>query len=181
MLGEGSKKIKQLCNKLRIPLKSRLTAQIIYSRVYATHQHDNYFLILCCINLACKIAETPFDDKVIFSSDKPNYKEIKEVEKYISIRINHSFNIIPLHFIYLIFTKLICKTYNHSFLDLLDEMHEDERILSIKYFHYESRGFSAGDIVISLFKDEDAKHIAEVLGLSLNYSGLDEIRETILN
>ncbi|RVD92173.1 cyclin K [Tubulinosema ratisbonensis] len=165
LLSEGNKRIKRLCNRLGIPLKTRLVAQIIYSRVFSTSQHDHEFLSLCCINLACKIIDTYFDENLIFNTNKINYKEIKEIEKYICNKINHNFNIFPIHFIYIKFAKILNKGLHYNTLTVLDEIHEDDRILKIKYFENENKMFCGGDVALSLFKDSEVSFLVDKMGM----------------
>lgn len=180
LLSEGNKRIKRLCNKLKIPLKARLVAQILYSRVYTTSQHDHEFLSLCCINLSCKIVDSCLDEFLIFNTNRINFKEIKEVEKYICNKINHSFNIVPIHFIYIKFAKALGKDLHYNTLTVLDEIHEDDRILRIKYFDNESKEFYPGDVALSLFNNDEISFLVNKLKMFINFDGIDDVRYTFL-
>lgn len=178
--------IHKITEDLHIPLKSRLIALILYANAFNKVECGHLLrLSLVCINLACKIEETYYRlEKIIehfcisFSNFEVRKDELARIEVEVAKKIDFSFEVTPVHFVYFKLIKTLNTTKPSACkMKAIEAIHLDSRILKLRYF--QNGEFSPGDVALSLIDDVELRCLAASRGIFIDFYKLNRIRSSL--
>lgn len=178
--------LNKITTDLNLPPKTKISAQIIFSRTLKLLKTINEkFLSIQSIHISCKLNEIPINLSTILNYFKCKYnlQEISlnlmtEVEIDILKILNFDVDFEPIHLIYLNFLKVLeVQSVSLKVLNLLDEIHLNEKIYKIAYF--KDGIYKKADIALAMLGDKQIEKFKIKFKKKIRMEKIVEIRKMV--
>ncbi|TBT98698.1 hypothetical protein CWI37_1638p0020 [Hamiltosporidium tvaerminnensis] len=186
---EGNKNILKICHMLETPLKTILTAQIIFQKVYPMlYTCESYNDVsFVCVYIASKIEETHIKLEAflnaIFSIKNIKPKDCNSIlvkcECKIVNLLKFNFDIKHSHFYFLKIAKQIRMPEDVLLrkIEQLNDLHGDSRVNKISYFN--DGLYSPVDVAFSLLSNEEIFKFEKNSFVFVNREYIENIKKEI--